>query len=402
MDLSSNKAVSDADKLKLLLQINNLISSKLELKPLIGEVLKQASRLVSADRATLWLFDAEVNQIYTLVGEGLEEEIRLPLGTGVAGVAAQKRETLVIDDAYESEHFDRRWDLKTGYRTKSLLAVPIESHDGRLLGCFQAVNRLDSDCEDGVGCFSEGDVELIGGLASITAVAVENAMLYEAQKRQFNSFIVAMAQTVDAKDSTTSNHTRMVTGIAVALAKQLGLPEQQVERVRISAILHDFGKIGVPDKVLLKPGKHDAEERQIMKSHVTKTILILSRIAFRRGLRNIPAIAGMHHEKLDGTGYPFGLKQEEITLEGRILAVADVFQALTQTRPYKQGFSMEKALSILIDEFCAVKDGNAGVKGAGPHLDINVVTALQDILGEKKDAGSYFERMSGWDKMMEL
>ncbi len=396
MDVSSNKAVSDADKLKLLLQINNLISSKLDLKPLISEVLQQASRLVSADRATLWLFDADLNQIYTLVGEGLEDEIRLPLGTGVAGVAAQSRETLVIEDAYQSEHFDPQWDKKTGYRTKSLLAVPIESHDGRLLGCFQAVNRLDSDCADGVGCFSEADVELIGGLASITAVAVENAMLYEAQKKQFNSFIVAMAQTVDAKDSTTSNHTRMVTGIAVAIAKKMGLPADQIERVRISAILHDFGKIGVPDKVLLKPGKHDHGERQVMKSHVTKTILILSRIAFRRGLRDIPAIAGMHHEKLDGTGYPFGLKQEEIPLEGRILAVADVFQALTQTRPYKQGFSMKKALSILFEEFCQADD-----EKGGPHLDINVVLSLKEIVAEKDDPSSYFEHMSGWDEMME-
>lgn len=401
MGITEHAGISDTEKLRLLLQVSRLISSKLELKPLIREVLRQASVVVSADRATLWLYDADSEEIYMFVGEGLDREFRIPLGTGVAGTAAAERRTIVIDNAYRSGLFDPATDKQSGYRTKSLLAVPLESQDGRLLGCFQVINRLDDSSGGGVGVFSTEDVELISSLSSITAVAVENAMLYAEQKRQFDSFIVAMAQTVDAKDATTSDHTRMVTGIAVAIAQNMGLPAVSVERIRIAAILHDFGKIGVPDAVLLKTGPHNEAERQIMRSHVDKTIQILSRIAFRRDLQDIPAIAGMHHEKLDGTGYPFGLKGEEISLEGRIIAVADVFQALTQTRPYKKGKTINESLEILRSEFCHETEGVNGEK-TGPHLDINVVSELTELVESLEDPVAHFEECSGWDRMMEM
>lgn len=397
MSSTKRSASTDNDKLRLLLEVSRLVAGKLELRPLIREVLKQASELVHADRTTLWLYDEDSHELYSFVGEGWDDEKRIPLGTGVAGHAAAERRVIAIADAYQSELFDPTLDKVTGYRTRSLLAVPIETHDGRLAGCLQAINRLDDQDELSPAGFDELDIELLTSLAAITAVAVENTRLYGEQKRQFDSFIVALAQTVDAKDSTTSNHTKLVTGIAVAIAVQMGLPEESVQRIRLAATLHDFGKIGVPDNVLLKPGKHDDGERQVMKSHVLKTILILSRIAFKREHRDIPFIAGMHHEKLDGTGYPFGLRAEEIPLEGRILAVADVFQALTQTRPYKSGMPFDKALSFLKEEFCKVEREN-GVS-RGPHLDRNVVAALEDVLENTPDPMSYFENSSRWDQL---
>lgn len=396
MDIERGLVTSDADKLMLLLHVGKLISGRLELKPLIQEVVGQASRLVSADRCTLWLYDADREDIFTLIGEGLAHEIRLPLGRGVAGIAAAERRAVVENNAYASPYFDPDADRRTGYTTRNLLAVPMENHDGRLLGCFQAVNRLSAD--GGFADFSPEDVELLAAMGGFAAVAVENAMLYEEQKRQFESFIVTLAQTVDARNPTTSSHTRMVTGIAVAISKQMGLSAERVERLRIAAVLHDFGKIGVPDAVLLKPGGFDDDERRMMHSHCLKTILILSRIAFRRDLRDIPAIAGMHHEKLDGGGYPFGLRDDELPLEGRILAVADVFQALIQTRPYKAGYSPAEAWTMCskmskphIDRFG---------QHSGVHLDPNVVQALGQVLEEQDNAIGYFDRESGWDEMM--
>ena len=206
MDLERGLATSDAEKLKLLLSVGRLISGRLELKLLIQEVVGQASRLVSADRCTLWLYDFDREDIYTFLGEGLSHEVRLPLGRGVAGTAAAMRRTIVENDAYASPYFDPETDRRTGYRTRNLLAVPMESHEGRLLGCFQAVNRLGAD--GGTAPFSQEDVELLTAMAGFAAVAVENAVLYEEQKRQFDSFIVTLAQTVDARDPTTSNHTR--------------------------------------------------------------------------------------------------------------------------------------------------------------------------------------------------
>ncbi|MBN2082190.1 HD domain-containing protein [bacterium] len=389
---------TDTQKLRLLLNVSRLIASRLELKPLIEEVVRQASRLVSADRSTLWLYDHGSNEIYTFLGEGLNQEIRMPLGKGVAGAAALERREIVIDDAYSSPYFNPEVDRQTGYLTRSLLAVPMESHDRQLLGCFQAVNRLDDTAPDGIGAFSEEDIDVLTALAGVAAVAVENALLYAEQKRMFNSFIVTLAQSVDAKDPTTSNHTMMVTGIAVAIAQYMGLSHERVERVRIAAVLHDYGKIGVPDDVLNKRGKLEDMEFMQMRSHCIKTILILSRIAFGRGLEDIPRIAGLHHEKLDGLGYPFGLKAEEIPLESRILAVADVFQALIQTRPYKQGLPPDQAL-----EECWVMTRwhrDRFGRESGPHLDANVVNALGEILEANRGQLEFFEKMSGWDLML--
>jgi putative nucleotidyltransferase with HDIG domain len=392
------QGISDADKLRLLLSVSRLIAGRLELKPLIQEVVQQASQLVSADRSTLWLYDDARKEIYTFLGEGLRSEFRLPLGQGVAGAVAQRRETLHTDDAYTSPYFNPEVDRQSGYRTKSLLAVPMESHEGRLLGVFQAVNRLDSRSPDGVGAFSDEDVELLSALAGIATVAVENALLYEEQKRQFNSFIITLASTVDAKDPTTSKHTMMVTGVAVALARQLGLNAQRVERIRVAAILHDYGKIGVPDDVLLKAGRLDERELRLMHSHVLKTALLLQRIHFRRDLETVPEIAAMHHEKLDGTGYPFGLRGEEIPLEARILAVADVFHALTQTRPYKEGRSPQEALTLCrtMSRQHLDRDGNP----SGLHLDPNVVESLAAVLDACGNDMVFFERESGWDEML--
>ncbi len=390
--------ITDTEKLQTLLNISQLLAKHLELKPLFTEVVRQASRLVSADRCTLWLFDPHRREIYTLIGGGLDQEIRMPLGQGVAGAAAQRRSVVNIQDAYTSELFDPQWDKKTGYYTHSLLAVPMLAANGALLGCFQAVNRLETGAPRGLGEFSEDDVALLAALASIAAVAVENARLYEEQKRQFNSFIVTLAQSVDARDSTTSNHTRGVTGAAVAIARQMSLGERTTERIRIAAVLHDYGKIGVPDAVLNKPGGHSEEERLWMKSHCLKTILILSRIRFGKELEDIPRIAGMHHEKLDGTGYPFGLKGEEIPLEGRILAVADIFQALTQTRPYKKGRSPEEALAIC-KQMCSDYTDHHG-QTSGAHLDGNVVSALEQVLETHGYQVDFMDEASGWERML--
>ncbi|MDQ3023414.1 MAG: HD domain-containing protein [bacterium] len=388
----------DADKLRTLLSVSRLIAGRLELRSLIGEVVHQASQLVTADRCTLWLYDHARQEIYTFIGEGLATEFRLPIGHGVAGAAAAQRRILHIDDAYQSPYFNPEFDKQSGYKTKSLLAVPMESHEGRLLGVFQAINRLDPAEPDGLGVFSQFDVELLMGLSGIATVAVENALLYEEQKRQFNSFIITLASTVDAKDPTTSKHTMMVTGVAVALARHLALSTERVERIRIAAILHDYGKIGIPDEVLLKAGMLDDSERRTMQSHVMKTSLLLSRIRFRRDLDDVPTIAAMHHEKLDGTGYPYGLRGEEIPLEGRVLAVADVFHALTQTRPYKAGRSPQEALGVCrqMSRKHLDREGNP----SGLHLDPNVVDALAGVLEHCNNDMCYFEKESGWDEML--
>lgn len=391
--------ISDARKLQLLLRFNQLISRRIELKPMIAEAMAQARQLVNADRTTLWLADPESDSLYTFVGQGLEEEIRIRIGEGVAGTAARERRVVVVNDAYSNPLFNPEVDKRSGYKTQSLLAVPMESLDGKLIGVFQAVNRLDGNDNDQQGEFTEEDTELFASMASIAAVFLENAVLYDEQQRQFRSFIVTLAQSVDTKDQTTSNHTKLVTGLSVAIAQEMGLSRRTVERIRIAAVLHDYGKIGIPDSVLQKPGSLNDEEREMMRSHVLKTILLLRRINFSRELRDIPRIAGMHHEKLDGSGYPFGLRGDEIPLEGRILAVADIFQALTQTRPYKQGMAVPQALAELRIMTSAHTDRHE--QASGVHIDPLVVDALERILVREDNDLNVFEEASKWERMLQ-
>lgn len=389
----------DARKLQLLLRFNQLISRRIELKPMIAEAMTQARELVNADRTTLWLADEEAGQLYTFVGEGLEEEVRIRIGEGVAGHAARERRVVVVNDAYSSPLFNPEVDRRSGYSTRSLLAVPMESTDGKLIGVFQAVNRLTGPDNDENGEFTEEDTELFISMGAIAAVFLENAVLYDEQQRQFRSFIVTLAQSVDTKDQITSNHTKLVTGMSVAIAEEMGLSRRTVERIRIAAVLHDYGKIGIPDNVLQKPGRLDEEERELMRSHVLKTILLLRRINFSRELRDIPRIAGMHHEKLDGSGYPFGLRGDEIPLEGRILAVADIFQALTQTRPYKQGMDVPEALVELRRMTAEHVDRYENTSGS--HIDPLVVEALARILERENNDLQVFNKASKWEAMLQ-
>jgi putative nucleotidyltransferase with HDIG domain len=393
--------MSEAAKLHKLIEVSRTISGNLEFKPLISEVVHQASILVSAARSTLWLYDQRSDELFTFSGEGLQREFRNPLNRGFVGLAARERRIVRVDDAYDPQYegvFNPDVDRKTGFHTRSVLVVPILGHEQALLGCFQSINRLDQRYEDAVGVFTDEDVELLTAMAGFSAVAVENARLFEEQKRQFRSMMITLAGSVDARDPTTSKHTMYVTGVSVALAKEMGLSEKRVELIRIAAILHDYGKIGVPDNVLLKNGPLDNEEVIKMRSHVLKTALLLSRIEFGQELAQVPSIAAMHHEKLDGTGYPFGLRAEEIPLEGRVIAVADVFHALTQARPYKPGRLPEEALRICYEMSTPHTDRYG--KFSGAHLDPNCVAALDRVLKRCGFDMAHFEHESGWEEML--
>jgi len=371
-----------------LMQVSQIISGKLELRELLTVLSRQCSWLLNADRSTVWLYDDESEEIWTIVGEGLTDEIRMPVGLGIAGNVAKTQETLNIADPYSHPLFNPEVDKQTGYSTKSILCMPLNNKKGELIGVYQVLNKLDHDH------FTHRDEELLTSLSGSAAVAVENARLYEEQKKQFNSFIEVLASSVDAKDPTTADHSKMVTGVAVALAKELGYPPQRVEFIRIAGVLHDYGKIAIPDAILTKPGRLTAEEFAQMRAHAAKTIEILSRVYFAKEMRDIPRIAGMHHERMDGTGYPLGLSDGEIPREGRILAVADVFHALLQERPYKRAFTPREALAEC-KKLTAPHIGRFGDE-EGTHLDIEVADALQRILERENYDPAYFARESGW------
>ncbi len=376
------------ERSEALMKVSQIISGKLQLRELLTVLARQCSWLLNADRTTVWLYDEENEEIWTIVGEGLHDEIRMPVGKGIAGNVAKTLKTLNIADPYSHPLFNPDIDKQTGYKTKSILCMPLLNKKGELIGVYQVLNKLDHPH------FTKDDEELLAALSGSASIAIENAHLYEEQRKQFNSFIEVLATSVDAKDPTTANHSKIVTGVSVAIAKQMGFPPQKVELIRIAAVLHDYGKIGVPDAILCKPGELDDTEFKVMRSHVSKTIEILSKVYFSKEMKDVPRIAGTHHERLDGKGYPLGLKSDEIPIEGRILAVADIFHALLQERPYKRAFHPKEAL-----EYCKKLTGkHRGRFGEmeGVHLDAQVVEALEKVLERENYNISFFIRESGW------
>jgi HD-GYP domain-containing protein (c-di-GMP phosphodiesterase class II) len=205
-------------------------------------------------------------------------------------------------------------------------------------------------------------------VAGIVAIAIDNAMLFSDQERQFHSMLDVLAASIDAKDGLTAGHSTNVALHAVAIGRELGFTVEELDLLRVAAVLHDYGKIGVSDSVLKNDGLLDDDEFAHMKSHASLTEDILTRIHFTRKYRDVPLIAASHHERLDGSGYPRGLTAREIPFMAKILTVADVFEALTADRHYRKKMSTEDALAILD-------------AAAGKRFDSHVIAALRRYLG---------------------
>ena len=350
---------SRQERLERALDITRLLAAEVKLDELLPLVATKTTEALAADRATIYLVDHERQELWTRAVSKLEiEEIRLPLGTGLAGHVAQTGVTLLIPDCYQDPRFDQTWDRKTGYRTRSMLLMPLDNSQGDRLGVFQVINKHNG------AAFDYEDLTHLKAIAASAAIALENAQLYEAQRESFVSLVTTLASTVDARDRETSGHSQRVAASSEILARKLGLEGDDVERIRLAGLLHDYGKIGVPDAVLTKAGRPTEAEWEQLKAHPRFTRDILTNIKFLRGFEDIPIIAGQHHERLDGKGYPDGLHDADLTLGGRILAVADVYDALRMKRYYKPSFSIERALAIIKDD-------------AGQALDFDVVQALE-------------------------
>ena len=194
---------------------------------------------------------------------------------------------------------------------------------------------------------------LSDGSAEEIVLQLEPGNKLPADPEQMDRLCEAFADIVDAKSTYTYRHSVGVTAVAVMIAEELGFIGARLTMVRRAALLHDIGKLGVPNTVLDKPGKLTEEQWALMRRHPEYTLSILERVP---GLRAIARAASTHHEKLDGSGYPWGLRAIDLPLEARLLAVADIFQALTEDRPYRQPMPIERALAILAEDVPAKLD----------------------------------------------
>jgi HD-GYP domain-containing protein (c-di-GMP phosphodiesterase class II) len=356
---TGERKVTAGSKLDLILDVTRRLMSITDLDALLRDMATVTTQLLDADRATIFIVDRERAEIWSKVALGTGAgEIRQAIGVGIAGSVAATGEAVNIADAYEDPRFNPEPDHRTGYRTKTLLTFPMTGQNGRVIGVFQVVNKNGGDA------FTTDDEETLSSLGASAAVAVENAQLVAEQRRLWTTLIETLAVTIDARDQQTAGHSQRVTRYAEVIGRALGLQGIELEKIRAAALLHDYGKIAVRDQFLLKPGKLDQAEFEYMKAHAEKTGEFLAHLVFPQDMRDVPVIAAQHHERMDGKGYPRGLPAERILLGARIVAAADVFDALTAPRYYKPAYTLEKTLEIM--------DGMAG-----DHLDPSVVAAVR-------------------------
>jgi putative nucleotidyltransferase with HDIG domain len=350
------RKITEAARLDLILDITRKLMSVTDLTALLWLIADATTKLVDCDRATVFFVDQDKKELWSKVALGASE-IRFPIGRGIAGTVAETGKTINIPDAYADPRFNQDIDKRTGYKTSNLLTFPMTGHDGHVIGVFQAINKRG-------GGFNDDDEDTLASLASSAAVAVENATLVEAQKQLWMSLVETLAATVDARDQQTAGHSRRVTRYAEVIAAAMGMTAAEVERVRTAGLLHDYGKIAVRDRFLTKAGKLDDAEFAYMKAHAEKTGEFLRHLRFPQDMRDVPLMAAQHHERMDGKGYPLGLGGDQIHVGARIVAAADVFDALTAPRYYKPAYPIAKTMEIMRSM-------------TGEHLDPAVFAAVE-------------------------
>jgi len=321
----------------------SLIAAEKDLDRLLLYMADMGRDLILADRCTLWLLDKDKHQLWTKVAHGVKP-LRIPAETGLAGYAVMHNETILIEDAYTDERFNSAVDLNTGYHTKSVLVIPIQDQNGEIMGTYQAINKMTSK-----GIFTLSDMHLLALAASYSGKALESAILNQEIEQTQKEIIFIMGEIGESRSKETGNHVKRVAEYSKVLALKCGLSPIESELIKAASPMHDIGKVSIPDDVLKKPGKLTDEEFEIIKAH-SQTGFNLLKNSKRRILKSAAIIAHQHHEKWNGTGYPQGLKGEEIHIYGRITAIADVFDALVSDRCYKKAWELDRVVNLFKEE----------------------------------------------------
>lgn len=357
--------LKEYERLKSLLRITTLLNSSLDVNYVKNKTIEGITALVDAEVGSLLLLDEQTEELYFEVALGEKgakvKEIRLKIGEGIAGTVAKDRKSYIIDDVTKDPRFFKKADEKSGFVTKSIMCSPL-IHKGKLLGVIQAINKKNG------GAFTEDDLRLFESFADIVSISIENANLYQRLKETFFDTSFALAEAVEKRDPYTGGHVKRVTEYCLAVGEEMGLNEEDKERLYIAAVLHDIGKIGIDDAILRKPAPLVPEEIAQMKKHPQIGLEILSKV---KHLSDTIVGTFSHHESYDGKGYPNGLKGEEIPLLGRIIAVCDTFDAMTSDRPYRKGLDDEVAINEL-------------KKFAGIQFDPKVVDAFVKAFNKGK------------------
>ena len=370
---TDNVLREDYEKLRITYELQRDIGSEIEIDLVLNRILDRTFEFLKYDRGIILLVNKK-GKLKARALRNITNGKKNALSTTLIKHVINKKEGVISSDILTDGRFNQADSIIFSGIRSTIVAPILQGNE--ILG----VIVIESSRK--VGAFTEKDLLLIMNIASQTAQFIKNSLLHEELRMLFDSAIRTLSATVDAKHALTAGHSERVAKLSVRVAKKMGLNRDRLEALRYAALLHDIGKIGISDKILLKNGPFNESEREEMMSHTEKTKEILDKFHFPKLLKNIPTISALHHERIDGTGYPNGLTGSDIPLEAKILSVADVFDALTSLRDYPKHDDSGKDLEC---ETMSVSQAlNILEKGAGSHFDAAVVAALKECLSNQR------------------
>lgn len=350
-------------QLKSVTELAGALVCVLNLEQLLDMIVESGLHLAQAKTGSIMLITPETNYMTIRTARGMREDIikkaKVKIGEGISGYVAQTGEPLLIKDIENAGRFSKKSASK--YETHSLISVPLKIKD-KIIGVLNINNKITGES------FGEDDLSITMMLASYAAISIDTARLHENLSKSVITIVKLATNALEAKDSYTAGHSERVTEFGTEIAKSMACSENQVETIRQAGLLHDIGKIGINDSVLLKPSRLTDEEFEMIKTHPAIGYSIVAPMDIMPSVRD--AILH-HHERYDGKGYPDGIAAANISLEARILAVADSFDAMTSTRAYRKSLPNNVVVRELI-------------KCSGSQFDPDVVTVFLEILKERQ------------------
>ncbi len=337
-------------RLTALREIDRAISSSMDLRVTLNVLLQHSITLLGVNAADVLLMNPHSHVLEFAGGQGFRSKLPsfavIRIGVGLAGVVAQERRPLILPDLAESNIQIQRKDLFAREDFRAYCGVPLLVR-GQVAGVMEVFHRAPKTPD-------REWIDLLETLAGQTAIAVENIRLFDELTRSnldlnlaYDRTLEGWVRTLSLRDEESEAHTRRVTDMTLKLAEAMGLRGEELTHIRRGAMLHDIGKIAVPDHLLHKHGPLTDEEWGIMRLHPIRAYELLSPIDYLRPAVNIPYC---HHENWDGSGYPRGLKGHEIPLEARIFSVVDTWDSLCSERPYRQAWPEEKVRAYLQEQ----------------------------------------------------
>ena len=336
-------------ELILLYDITEKLAASLDPQEVANLIIYEANRLIKADKVSLMLISEDTGLLEVIAGLGEEAKTKMTLkvGEGIAGYIALTGKAEILNDVSADLRF-----LAGTRKVSSMMCAPLRIKDN-------VIGVINLSSEEPANYTAE-DLKLLSALTLQAAAAIENARLFDNLKDSFLTAVYTLAETIEKRDPYTGGHTKRVMEYSLAIGHFFDLSDQEMERLKLAAVLHDVGKIGVRDNILLKNGKLNDEEYSEMKRHTIYGGEVLKYIKYFKDI--IPGVMH-HHERYDGKGYPEGLKGDQIDVIARIISVGDTFDAMTSDRPYRKALSKEVACAEI-------------AKYSGTQFDPEVVKAF--------------------------